>query len=329
MWFQKLVGFKETSLDEVRSKLEIDGNRLRSKVNGKEFVFGELEIVSLQELRDRIDLSAYGDNIEIEEVAGDVQAIHQDPVNDGAIFQVASQFNLLEMVGPEFTPEDGVDIYEHDFTQGPACAIACGAGTIYRNYFVEVNGQIGQSNENQIDCLDDVCQELGNSNHELWEMKNGYVLPTFEGLKRTTELIQSKSPKEYDQLKSKLKVGVQWSTQVTLNNSRNLVTQVYCSALPVAYSGISTSHWEAFACIVLEATYESMLCAALINYEKTGNQNVFLTLVGGGAFGNKMEWIFDALRNAIQKFRHTPLKLKIVSYGSSKPAVRTFVESLG
>jgi len=30
----------------------------------------------------------------------------------------------------------GVTRYQHDHTQGPACAIACGAATIYRNYFV-------------------------------------------------------------------------------------------------------------------------------------------------------------------------------------------------
>lgn len=73
--------------------------------------------------------------------------------NAGALFQVASQFNLLEMQSHHNTPESGVGIYGSDSTQGPACAIASGAGTIYRNYFVPVNGQIGQSKDNQIDCL--------------------------------------------------------------------------------------------------------------------------------------------------------------------------------
>ena len=49
------------------------------------------------------------------------------PENAGALFQVASQLNLLEMTGPEVTPEDGVTIYQDDRTQGPACAIAAGA----------------------------------------------------------------------------------------------------------------------------------------------------------------------------------------------------------
>lgn len=51
MWFEKLVGFEEGTMDDVRSKLELDGNRLRSKVNGKEFLMGELEIPTLETLR--------------------------------------------------------------------------------------------------------------------------------------------------------------------------------------------------------------------------------------------------------------------------------------
>jgi len=73
------------------------------------------------------------------------------------------QFNLLEMASPSVTPEQGVGIYEHDHTQGPACAIAAGAGTIYRNYFARVKGQIGQAASNQIDCLADIGAALGNS----------------------------------------------------------------------------------------------------------------------------------------------------------------------
>ena len=61
-------------------------------------------------------------------------------------------------------------------------AISCGAGTIYRNYFVEVNGKIGQSDDNQIDCLDLIGRELENERLNLWKMKNGYALLSQEGL---------------------------------------------------------------------------------------------------------------------------------------------------
>ncbi len=74
-----------------------------------------------------------GAGVSLSEVVPDVQALHLLPENAGAVFQVASQFNLLEMVGPSVTPEDGVGGYEFDRTQGPACAIACGAGSHRRN----------------------------------------------------------------------------------------------------------------------------------------------------------------------------------------------------
>jgi hypothetical protein len=89
-------------------------------------------------------------------VSGDVREMHRRAEYAGALFQVASQFNLLEMVGPDRTPEDGVTIYRHDRTQGPACAMAAGAATIYRNYFAAVGGQSGQTRERQLDTLADL-----------------------------------------------------------------------------------------------------------------------------------------------------------------------------
>ena len=53
-----------------------------------------------------------------------------------------------------------------------------------------------------------------------------------------------------------LRIGIQWNTQVTLNDSKHLVTQAYCSALPVAYSHHPSTLWAEFARLVLEAAYE-------------------------------------------------------------------------
>jgi hypothetical protein len=67
-------------------------------------------------------------------IAGDAGALHAEPEFAGAFFQVASQFILLEMTSRRITPEDGVTRYAYDHTQGPSCAIAAGAATLYRNY---------------------------------------------------------------------------------------------------------------------------------------------------------------------------------------------------
>ena len=135
-WFERLMGFRETDYDDTRAKLRIEGSRLQSLINGKNYGVGELELVSLQALRERVKSGVgLSGQLKVSVVTGDVRQMHQLPENAGALFQVASQFNLLEMVSPAVTPEHGVTRYQHDHTQGPACAIAAGAATIYRNYF--------------------------------------------------------------------------------------------------------------------------------------------------------------------------------------------------
>ena len=75
------------------------------------------------------------------------------------------------------TPEHGVTRYQHDRTQGPACAIAAGAATIYRNYFAPVGGSHGQTTERQLDGLAELGEALGNALNkpltDLWRMQNG------------------------------------------------------------------------------------------------------------------------------------------------------------
>ena len=122
----------------------------------------------------------------------------------------ASQFNLLEMAGPGVTPKQGVGIYENDHTQGPACAIAAGAGTIYRNYFAPVNGQSGQSAANQIDCLAELGTALGNTGEKLWEMRNGYALASLDGLSEISQRLNSISESEIERIRSLLHISCRW-----------------------------------------------------------------------------------------------------------------------
>jgi len=326
MWFEELTGFTEESPQQVRTNITVAGNALKSLVNEKALVFGELETPSLAELRERVRSSEYKvGQISVREVVANVQHLHTDESNAGSLFQVASQFNLLEMVSPGVTPEHGVGIYENDRTQGPACAIAAGAGTIYRNYFAMVNGRTGQSASNQIDCLVDIGGALGNSENRLWEMRNGYALATQSGLVEIGQRLRAAGEDELDKLRQLLRIGIQWNTQVTLNGCKHLVSQAYCSALPVAYSDHSSSFWEEFARLVLEAAYEATICTAILNSIRNGNNRAFLTLLGGGAFGNQIEWIIGGLRRALNLYRHADLAVAIVSYGSSKPYIQDLV----
>ncbi|SFU54063.1 hypothetical protein SAMN05216480_106146 [Pustulibacterium marinum] len=318
MWFEQLTGFKEESPENVRNNLEIKGDKIVSLINSRSFSFGKLDILTLAKLKKLNNhIEDYHGKIKVTEVVANVQELHCQKENSNALFQAASQFNLLEMVSPAITPEQGIDRYEFDYTQGPACAISCGAGTIYRNYFVEVNGQTGQSIDNQIDCLDLIGKELNNDKLNLWEMQNGYALVNQNGLLAINKIIAQLTEIERERLKEKLKTGIQWNTEVTKSTEKQKVSQIYCAALPVAYSHLESFYWEYFARVILEATYESTLLAGVLNMENNNSNKVFLTLVGGGAFGNEEYWILESMQKAIRKFKNVPLDIRIVSYGNS------------
>ncbi|MFT5918005.1 MAG: hypothetical protein ACI81T_004522 [Bacteroidia bacterium] len=111
--FEKLVGFEEITSEYVRNNILIDGVNLISKQNGKSYQFGELEIPTLAELREKApSVEEFNHSIQVSEIVGDVQKFHSEQENQQALFQAASQFNLLEMVGPNVSPERGVGIYE-------------------------------------------------------------------------------------------------------------------------------------------------------------------------------------------------------------------------
>ncbi len=67
------------------------------------------------------------------------------------------------------------------------------------------------------------------------------------------------------------------------------------------------------------------ICAAILNRESNGNNTVYLTLLGGGAFGNETGWIMASIKRAILLYANYDIKVAIVSYGSSKPHVRQLV----
>lgn len=332
-WFERLTGFRETSYEDTRRQLEIVDGRLRSSVNGQSYAIGKFELLSLETLREcaQSDKPLPG-RLKVSVVEGDVGQLHRSPEYTGALFQVASQFNVLEMVSPNVTPEDGVTRYEHDRTQGPACAIAAGAGTIYRNYFVPVENQCGQTKTNQLDGLSELgaafSKALRMPREALWTMRNGYALCTREGIDAISRLLASLSPDETQTLRCKLCIGLHWNVEVTgaPGANRPLVSQAFCSALPVSYSGVPRQHWPAFASLILEAAYEATMWAGVCNAQRGGSNQILLTRLGGGAFGNDDQWIDAAILSALQKSADLNLDVKIVSYGPPSRGVLEVVD---
>lgn len=334
-WFTRITGFNESTYAATRAQLEVHGSTLRSKANGRSYGIGEFELASLDDLRARV---AGGTGAEgqarVRIVTGDVRKMHQMPEYAGALFQVASQFNSLEMISPGVTPEDGVTRYEHDRTQGPACAMAAGAATIYRNYFAPVDDQIGQSMHRQLDGLADLGIELSTrldcSVADLWEWRNGYALCTCQGLDLIADQLRAIGPRLADTLAGKLRIGIHRDVEVTDAPSapRPVVSQAFCSALPVAYGSVPQQHWAAFAQLVLDAAYEATMLEAVINARRGTANIVLLTSLGGGAFGNAPEWIHAAIKRAVKKVQGFDLDVRLVSYGQPSVQARELVKEL-
>lgn len=305
--------------------------------NGHRFFPGNFEAPQLAELRRRVaalavdleqqprcGISENCSRLQVEIVTGNIREMHTAEVAAGSVFQVASQFNCLEFIDPSCTPECGVTKYLWDKSQGPACALACAASTVWRNYFLPVNtsGQSGQRSDCQLNCLSDVMMLLGQG---LIEVRNGYVsAPDDQTLfMKTSELTEE----EQDAIRASLRIGIQWDAEVTdlrVEHRKNPetkkweqhglrcgpVTQVFCSA--VALKPKAAGAWRPFAQLILEAAYEATLGIATLNQACGKSCNVYLTQLGGGNFHNEPEWIEAALRRALDLYQHVPLKVKLV-----------------
>ena len=139
-----------------------------------------------------------------------------------------------------------------------------------------------------------------------------------------------------DRLRGLLRVGVHHDVGVTepaaAPDAR--VTQVYCSALPVAYSRIPAAEWTQFATLILEAAYEATVLAAVLNAGLNavvnavlnaaggGSRRLFLTRIGDGAFGNDDAWINAAMLRALHCAADQGIEVLMVSHGPPNATIR-------
>jgi hypothetical protein len=88
---------------------------------------------------------------------------------DGALFQVASQFNCLEAPGPSITP---VAHYTGDNTQGPRASVSAFPGTFLRHYFAPhaTGERFVQTNRECINLLRDALPE------HIGRVQSGYLM---------------------------------------------------------------------------------------------------------------------------------------------------------
>lgn len=330
-WFEKLFGFAETSYDDTRAQLTVEGETLRSHANGRTFGVGRFSTPTLATLRAAAP-KVRGTLRVRHEVIDDVLTLHAQPDNRGAVFQVASQFNCLEFADPREVPEDGVTMYADDPTQGPACALAAAAATVYRNYFAPVDGAVGQTRARQLDNLGALAGALGRPG-EFFDVRSGYTWSDEARLARLAAVVEAR---DREALLGTVRIGLQRDVEVTFAErfvepaSKTSVTQAFCSAISCGYTRVGLEHWTPLATLALDAAYEATLLAAAAEGAAAGEgapQRVWLTMLGGGAFGNRPDWIARAIGRALRLAADRPLDVRIAHYRRLDAAMRDRIEA--
>ena len=199
-WFSSLFEFSEANYETTKSNFILESQNqiltLRGRNSRKSYLVGNFRTPSLAELREQVKKREADNSIQraersltIEFAYGDVSILHAEDSYSHATFQAASQFNCLEFISPTVTPEHGITGYEYDKTQGPACSIACGAGTAYRNYFHKWKRedgveQEGQTKEHMINNLRDLEKLLSPKldTCKYFEVRGGYTFSSEQDL---------------------------------------------------------------------------------------------------------------------------------------------------
>ena len=79
-----------------------------------------------------------------------------------------------------------------------------------------------------------------------------------------------------------------------------LVHQIFTAAYSLR-GGRSNQNQKSLARMVLQGSYIGTVRAAYLNAKETGVNNLFLTLMGAGAFANPIDWVGDAIKRVKDK----------------------------
>ena len=232
----------------------------------------------------------------------DVAFLQSIPENNGAMFQVASNFNGVEAIDECSYPDNEKFLtnYSIDNTQGPAASMSAGAAAISRVllpfYSKDTPADMWkQTSDRQVEFLEEL--------EDYFTVINGYIV------QRGTE----RDPENDWDIVGHTHVGIQIGAQVINGhitrkgrdevfmdgipaNSGQYVSQVFCAAMNLMQGDTGEENCMHLTAkrvdkLLLEAAYRGTYLAAI----RHGAPRLFLTLIGGGVFGNSEKDIFEAI----------------------------------
>jgi hypothetical protein len=229
---------------------------------------------------------------------------------DGAVFQLASQFNGLEAVSAFVAP---VASYLSDSTQGPRGAISALPGTLLRHYQApdEEGGRFVQSTRHSLNLLSSVLPE------DMAEVIAGYL--TSDGIS-DPEAVAERLDDQFENLlvalhdRIEVCYGLDWSGPI--RSPAPHIAQVCASTLALGRYSHKPLQGEAWSSIIRSLQRAAYTGAILSAFELDAPLLV-LTMVGGGVFHNPRELIIEALSNSIREcadYGRRPLHILVNCY---------------
>lgn len=285
--------------------------------NGKVYKAGTLALPTLASLRARTTEGSGGSSGRLSVLCGvndlskvDVGHLQAQPENRNAVFQVASNFNGLELMNMyDDRAMTEVGHYIHDRTQGPFASISAAPGLLMRHYYpfchpdLPVSRWRQQYDGPQIELLGKTPLKV----------VNGYISLQAEDLEKPFSEGDIKVCNHRD-----IQVtfgGVRGSEHAVVEDPNQTVDQVFTATADLMGTNRhlfaqSPDEMESLVKKLLLAAYEGTLRSAL----DAGRARVYLTLIGGGVFANPAGWIVDTILSQVPLIVDSGLTVVVNTY---------------
>lgn len=326
-WVEEVLGISEKfeqnvlyeeKVDEMKYRIEQSMNYNPTtgimKIKGRDDIYSGMFIYPsadeiIKTFSEIKDFKTRPNNIKIEIQKGRDVGDAIKNASNGDTFQVASQFNALEMINQNKTPMDGINIYVDDHTQGPRAAMAVLPGTFVRNYLYPI--EFGT----QFNAL----RDLGLSH------LNGYLV-----WGNTPEKVLTVVKRNIMNIRIPAMIYAQ-VIGITENNGNlvghrtgHRIHQVFSSAVPVdSYMNSGKIETQMnIAKIIIDVQYRALIAlSCLLHYYQGSTESrirINLTLIGTGAFRVPRDVVIDILNQVLDSYSKYPIDLIVHGFSDAE-----------